>query len=120
MNDFALTNLSKLLQCQLIEIPITTVNLSLKSDTIPNVKRYVSASYKSEIFSAIIKSNKDINPLIMCSHPYELFNNRNTQSINYALSFDINQFKINIKTLIDNNYILTTIQEIYETFKRRS
>ena len=90
-----------------LQIPINTVGLSIPSDTIPNMKRYINPVYHSEAFNRAFENNT-LENTVMVMHPYEVLPNSNKHPL---LSFSMDTFKKNIESLLNQGYTFITVNQ---------
>jgi len=84
---------------KVLEVPMTTVDIPVTSDT-ELVKRYINFSFYSSLLKEPLKKWIDHNDfLVSITHPYEIFRSKNPHHI---ISFDIDEFKKNIEFLNKN------------------
>jgi hypothetical protein len=90
--------------------PITTIKLPLKSDTEPNVVRYLNPAYKEVYFEHGLR-NYQKRILNTVTHPYEVLPSLNNSEI---LAFSSDTFNANIKLVIESGIKPITATELFK------
>lgn len=90
-----------------LQIPMNTVELSVPTDTISDMKRYINPAYHAKAFNKAMENNILENTL-MVMHPYEVLENKNRHAL---LSFSMDTFKKNIENLINQDYTFITVNQ---------
>lgn len=93
----------------ILEVPISTVELSLPSDTEQNVLRYINPLYRTHKFKEAM-INYACKNTVLIFHPYEIIEKRSKQ--NSLLSFDINTLKDNIEFILNKGYKSSTLESL--------
>lgn len=90
-----------------LELPITTVEIPIQTDTEPAVIRYINPAYHSSYFkAAVMNVNQEIFNII--SHPYEFLPNPKSHEL---ISFNSDVFKENISWIADLGMQFITMKE---------
>jgi hypothetical protein len=99
----------------LLQIPISTVELSSPTDTLKQLLRYINPVYNETKFKEGLSLANQQN-LILVMHPYEILPNKKAHSL---MSFCAKTFTQNLTWAINNNYkfknINTLSNEYYST-----
>lgn len=77
----------------LLQVPMTTVELTLEGDTLPNVKRYLNPAYKTEYFKKACETVEG-ELIVTITHPYEIMDSK--VNIESPLSFSLKVFEANL------------------------
>lgn len=94
-------------QLNIIEFPMTTVPISLKSDTEPGVLRYINPLYKHEYFVSAVNSSLTEN-IVLISHPYELSKGNPEHPL---LSFSLHEFKRNMEWMVKEGFTFQNLSK---------
>lgn len=95
-------------ELNILEVPITTIPLSVSTDT-EKVMRYINPAYHSDYFTKALEEAQGYDMVVLICHPYEVLKNSNTHSL---LSFDLQVFRHNIEMLYKSNMNFYTISEV--------
>jgi hypothetical protein len=85
----------------ILEVPMSTTQIPVKTDTEGNVIRYLNPAYYSNYFVEALNKLNNTDKIITITHPYELIANKNTHSL---LSFSIAQFEENVAYMKNTGY----------------
>lgn len=92
----------------IVEVPMTTVGLSVSTDT-EKVIRYINPAYYHEYFAKALEEASQCDTVVLICHPYEVLKNNNKHSL---LSFDKKVFCHNIEFLYKLNVNFCVISDV--------
>lgn len=111
VNDYRRSDLKSL---PILEVPISTVQLSAEGDTEATMMRYVNPAYYYEKFSEAV-GRLTTDCLIAITHPYELVKTGTSSSL---ISFKLDEFKRNLIYLMEKGCSFITIDAYSNQFKK--
>lgn len=100
----------------LLELPITTVELPVDTDTQRDVRRYINPSYHTPIFERALDQVEADDDTVLVCHPYEVCPSDATHPL---ISFDTNVFRHNIELVLQRFGAVSTLSEIVERVNAR-
>lgn len=95
----------------ILELPMTTTHIKTSYDSQNDILRYINPAYNAKTFQQAINQVKELNDIVLISHPYEIVDEYRKN--HELLAFSIDAFEENIK-YIYNDFIFKTVLEAKE------
>ena len=93
----------------MLEVPMTTSEISIETDDFPNILRYINPAYKSIIFSDVLgRLDGDI---VVITHPYEILSHAKNKK--ELFSYDVTEFTKNMELLM-SKYEMRSLDDFYK------
>lgn len=95
----------------ILEVPMSTVPLAAKTDTMEGVRRLINTSYRSDRFEECLESYEQ-HTIVANAHPYEMLPGYHHP----LLAFDLAEFEKNLIGLTNRGMKFLTVSDVAEPY----
>lgn len=112
INNYQITSLNKSECRKIIEVPMTTLEISTSYDSISDIKRYINVAYKNKVFRQAISMINDDCVFIM--HPEDIWskNKKKHELLSYS-KIDLRENLILVKDVFECVTITDYTKKLY-------